>query len=194
MVLFGAHRPLLELSDTDLVGAVIGGDRDAVVYLFYEKFAAMFQYHIYKLFPYKVDVEELTDELFLYLYEDNWRRLRTYNGSVKLSTWMSVVSFRFFKNFKATKIDCNGLVTISDKWESFRGDWTQSRDAEAAMDIRTAIDSIKSDRDRRIAERLFIEDKAFEDIAAEFGMTVDYVYTVKNRIVKLLKNKLNGYQ
>lgn len=187
-------RYIKEMSDTELVEAVIRGDKDAVVYLFYEKFAAMFQYHIYKIFPYKVDVEELTDEFFLYLYEDKWRRLRTYNGSVKLSTWMSVVSFRFFKNYKISRIDCKGLITISDKWESFRGDWIQGVDVEAAVDIRAAIDSIKNDRDRKIAEKLFIKDKSFEDIAAEFGMTVDYVYTVKNRIVKLLKNKLNGYQ
>lgn len=189
-----ACRYIKEMSDSELVEAVIGGDKDAVVYLFYEKFAAMFQYHIYKIFPYKVDIEELTDEFFLYLYEDKWRRLRTYNGSVKLSTWMSVVSFRFFKNYKISRIDCKGLITISDKWESFRGDWIQGVDVEAAVDIRAAIDSIKNDRDRKIAEKLFIKDKSFEDIAAEFGMTVDYVYTVKNRIVKLLKNKLYGYQ
>ena len=87
----------------------------------------------------------------------------------------------------------NGLITISDQWETFRGDWMESVEAGLAMDIRAAIDGIKSERDRKIAEKLFIEDKEYEAVAEEFELTVDYVYTVKNRIVKQLRGSLKGY-
>ena len=87
----------------------------------------------------------------------------------------------------------NGAITISDKWETFRGDWLQSIDAGIMMDIETAIDAIKSDRDREIAKQLFIEDREYEAIAEEFGLTCDYVYTLKNRIIKQLKTTLKGY-
>ncbi len=193
--LFPRKDPMTSWSDKRMIKAVLSGDQDAIVYMFYAKFSATFQYHIYKLFDYKVDIQDLVDEFFLFLYEDNWKRLRSYDPSLSaLSTWISTVSYRFFRDYKRSKIDLNGAITISDKWETFRGDWVQSIDAGIMIDVETAIDAIKSDRDREIAKQLFIEDREYEAIAEEFGMTCDYVYTVKNRIIKQLKTTLKGYR
>lgn len=192
--LFPRKEPMRSWSDGRLIKAVLSGDQDAIVYMFYTKFSATFQYHIYKLFDYKMEVSDLVDEFFLFMYEDNWRRLRSFDSSLSsLSTWISTVSYRFFRDYKKSKIDLNGAITISDKWETFRGDWVQSIDAGIMMDIETAIDAIKSERDKEIAKQLFIEDKEYEAIAEEFGLTCDYVYTVKNRIIKQLKKTLKGY-
>lgn len=192
--LFPRKEPMTSWSDERLVKAVLSGDQDAIVYMFYTKFSATFQYHIYKLFDYKVEVSDLVDEFFLFMYEDNWRRLRSFDSSLSsLSTWISTVSYRFFRDYKRSKIDLNGAITISDKWEKFRGDWVQSIDAGIMMDIETAIGAIKSERDKEIAKQLFIEDREYEAIAEEFGLTCDYVYTVKNRIIKQLKTTLKGY-
>ena len=192
--LFPRKEPMRSWSDGRLIKAVLFGEQDAIVYMFYTKFSATFQYHIYKLFDYKVEVSDLVDEFFLFMYEDNWRRLRSFDSSLSsLSTWISTVSYRFFRDYKKSKIDLNGAITISDKWETFRGDWVQSIDAGIMMDIETAIDAIKSERDKEIAKQLFIEDREYEAIAEEFGLTCDYVYTVKNRIIKQLKKTLKGY-
>lgn len=195
MSLFHRHtQDYASWSDRELVRAVIGGNQGAIVYMFYTKYSATFQYHIYRLFNGKVEVSDLVDEFFLFLLEDNWKRLKSFDPSkASLNTWISSVSFRFFRDYKRSKIDLNGLITISDKWETFRGDWMESVEAGLALDIKRAIDEIKSDRDRKIANRLFVEDKEYEDVAKEFGLTVDYVYTVKNRIVKQLRGSLKGY-
>lgn len=192
--LFPRKEPMTSWSDERLVKAVLSGDQDAIVYMFYTKFSATFQYHIYKLFDYKVEVSDLVDEFFLFMYDDNWRRLRSFDSSLSsLSTWISTVSYRFFRDYKRSKIDLNGAITISDKWEKFRGDWVQSIEAGIMLDIETAIGAIKSERDKEIAKQLFIEDREYEAIAEEFGLTCDYVYTVKNRIIKQLKTTLKGY-
>lgn len=195
MALFRRHtQDFSSWSDRELVAAVTSGNQNAIVYMFYTKYSATFQYHIYKLFNGKVDVSDLVDELFMFLLEDDWRRLRSFDPEKSsLSTWISTVSFRFFRDYKRSKIDLNGLITISDKWETFRGDWMESVEAGLKMDIDQAIEGIKKDRDREIAKRLFIEDKEYEVVAEEFGLTVDYVYTVKNRIVKQLRSSLKGY-
>lgn len=188
------RTPIDKYSDTELVNAVCGNDHQAIVHLFYKKCLPTFQYHIYKLFPYREDIRDLVDEFFLYLFEDDWRRLRTFDGTrASLATWMSVTSFRFFKAYKHSKIDSNGIISISDKWETFVGDWVQSSDAGIMMDLNEAIDSIKNDRDREIARLVFIEDKEFQTIADRFELSVDYVYTVKNRLIKNLKSKLGSY-
>lgn len=190
-----ASSSMDRMSDSDLVEAVCGNNQKAIVYMFYRKYLPTFQYHVYKLFPYKEDVRDLIDEFFLYLYEDDWRRLRTFDpGKASLTTWISVISFRFFKNYKHSKIDSNGLISISDKWETFVGDWIQSCDAGLMLDINEAIDSISNERDREIARLLFLEDKEFQVIADNFDMSVDYVYTVKNRLVRQLKKKLDSYR
>ena len=192
---FWAHKVnYASWTDRELVNAVLAGDQEAIVYLFYTKYSATFQYHIYRLFNHKVEISDLVDEFFLYLLENNWERLRSFDPSkASLGTWISTVSYRFFRDYKRSKIDLNGLITISDQWESFRGDWLESVDAGLMMDICGAIDGIKSERDREIARRLFIEDKEYEKVAEEFDLSVDYVYTVKNRIVKQLRGSLKGY-
>ena len=195
MNLFRRHtQDFSTWSDRELVSAVTSNNQNAIVYLFYTKYSSTFQYHIYKLFNGKVEVSDLVDEFFMFLLEDDWRRLRSFDpDKASLSTWISTVSFRFFRDYKRSKIDMNGLITISDQWETFRGDWMQSVEAGLMMDINKAIDDIKSDRDREIARRLFIDDKEYEAVAEEFGLTVDYVYTIKNRIVKQLRTSLKGY-
>ena len=188
------HVPVEKYSDRELVQAVCQNDQQAIMHLFYKKCLPTFQYHICNLFPYKEDFRDLVDELFLYLYEDDWRRLRTFDGTrASLATWMSVTSYRFFKSYKHSKIDSNGLISISDKWESFVGDWVQSYDAGLMMDINNAISTITNERDREIAKLIFIEDKEFQVIADRFDLSIDYVYTVKNRLVKQLKSKLDSY-
>ena len=96
--LFPRKESMTSWSDERLVKAVLSGDQDAVVYMFYTKYSATFQYHIYKLFDYKVEVSDLVDEFFLFMYEDDWKRLRSYDPSMSsLSTWISTVSYRFLE-------------------------------------------------------------------------------------------------
>ncbi|MBQ0077203.1 MAG: sigma-70 family RNA polymerase sigma factor [Bacteroidales bacterium] len=191
---FRNRRDYSSWSDKKLVSAVLDGDQEVIVYFFYKKFSATFQYHIYKLFRQKVDISDLVDEFFMYLYESDWKRLRAFDPTkAALSTWISTVSYRFFRDYKRSKIDLSGLITISNKWESFRGDWVESIDTGVDMDIKNAIENIKSERDKEIAKRLFLEDAEYEAVAKEYGMTTDYVYTVKNRLLKQIRKELNGY-
>lgn len=194
MRLFYHRREPSSLNDEQLVAAVISGDKEAIVYMFYSKFSATFQYHIYNLFEYKVEIADLVDEFFLYLYEDNWKRLKVYDASKSaLSTWISTVSYRFFRDYKRSKIDFNGLITISDKWETYKTDWVEEYDRLILVDIQGAIKKLKTPREQDIAEKIFIKDYEFEAISEEYNITIDYVYTIKNRVAKQLKTYLEGY-
>lgn len=194
MRLFFHKKSPSAMGDAELVSAVISGDKDAIVYMLYTKFSATFQYHIYKLFDYKIEVADLIDEFFLYLYEDEWKRLKVYDSAKSsLSTWISTVSYRFFRDYKRSKIDLNGLITISNKWETYRTDWVEEYDKSILVDIESAIQKLKSDRDRKIAEMIFIKDCELEIVAADFQISIDYVYTIKNRVSKQLKVSLEGY-
>lgn len=187
--------PFGRLSDTDLVKSVCGNNEDAVVYFFYQKYLPVFQYHILKLFPNGIDFRALVDEFFIYLFEDDWRRLRTFNPEkASLSTWVSVISFRFFKNYKHNRLDSKGMLSVTDNLESYAGEWISGSEAGIRIDIDAVIDSVRNDRDREVARMIFIEDKDFKQVADRFGLTVDYVYTIKNRLIRQLKSRLSAYR
>ena len=187
------HNVFRQMTDEDLLKSVTSNNHEAIVYFFYQKYLPTFQYHIYNIFSQKVDVQELIDEFFLYLYENQWRRLKTFNGKASLNTWISVISYRFFKQYKISKIDSNGLITINSQWESYIGEWVQSQNTGIKIDVEKALGTITNERDKEIARLIFYDDKEFKDIADKYGLTVDYVYTIKNRIGKQLKQMLNCY-
>jgi DNA-directed RNA polymerase specialized sigma24 family protein len=185
--------PYPSLPDDRLVSLLLRNDKEAIVYCFYQKFMPTFQYHLFKLGVEKKQMDDMVDEFYLYLQENGWRRLQTFNGSVSLSTWISVVSYRFFKNYKHTKIESNGVVTIDDKWEQRAGDWVQTVDAGIAVDVENAMAEIRNERDRDIARQLLVEDREPQEVAKSMDVSVDYLYTIKNRVVKRLRESLKAY-
>lgn len=195
MLLFNKRKNYAEWSDNRLVQAILEGNKDAIVYFFYTKYSATFQYHIIRLFNCKTDVEELIDEFFLFLQEDNWRRLRMFDNKVaSLNTWVSTVSYRFFRDYRQSLLNMNDTVVAGDLWDRSYTDWAQNQESGIKIDVAKAIGMIRNERDRHIASSLFIDDRDYEQVAREFQLSVDYIYTIKNRLVKQLKNSLKDYR
>lgn len=186
---------LKHISDSQLVEMLLNNEEKAVLYFFYEKYYSVFEYHVYMIFPYEQSVQELVHEFFLYLQQDDWRRLRSFNPKkAQLNTWVSVVSFRFFRNYKKTKIDSNGLITIYEQWDNNILQYKQSCEEQIRMDVRKAIDSLKNDNEREVARKLLLEDADVQELAKECNLSVDYIYTVKSRAVAKLRKILKDYR
>lgn len=179
--------------DKQLFDQILENNQELIVFFFYVKFLPTFEFNIKKNFFYKVDIKELIDEFYLYLSENDWKRFRTYNFSSSLNTWISVVSYRFFKQYKLTKVDSYGLITYNDQWDQHSISWVQQCNNDISMDLKNAIQQIKNERDQQVAHLIFIEDEDINIVAEKFNLTIDYAYTVKNRIIKLLRLKLNTY-
>ncbi len=187
--------PLKTLSDSELIAKLLANDEKAVLYFFYEKFYSTFEYHVYRIFPYEVDVQGLVHEFFLYLCEDNWRRLRTYKPDMaQLNTWISAVSFRFFLNFKKSKIDSNGLVTIYEQWDDKIMQYKQECHNQIRMDVAKAIECLKNTTEQEVARELLLEDADIKDVAESHQLSVDYAYTVKSRAMAHLRKLLKDYR
>lgn len=182
------------ISDAELVSRLLANDEKALLFFFYEKFYSMFEYHVYKIFPYEQDVQELVHEFFLYLRQDDWRRLRSFNpAKAQLNTWVSVVSFRFFLNFKKSKIDSNGLITICEQWDERILQYKNASEEQVRMDVRKAIESLKNETEREVARKLLLEGADIQDVAAAHQLSVDYAYTVKSRAMAHLRKLLTDY-
>ena len=181
-------------TDSELVDRLLANDEKAVLYFFYEKFYSSFEYHVFRIFPYEVDVQGLVHEFFLHLREDNWRRLRSYNpDKAQLNTWVSVVSFRFFLNFKKNKIDSNGLISIYEQWDDKIMNYKQECHNQIRMDVAKAIESLKNATERDVAKELLLDGVDIKEVAASHQLSVDYTYTVKSRAMAHLRKLLKDY-
>lgn len=186
---------LQHITAEELVESVLNNDENAVLYFFYEKYYSVFEYHIYKVFPYEVSVQGLVHEFFLHLAENNWRRLRSFNPEkAKLNTWVSVVSLRFFLNYKKSKIDSNGLITICEQWDEKILKYKQEAQEQVKMDVTNAIDELKNVTEREVARKLLLDDMEIQEVAAQHNISVDYAYTVKSRALARLRKSLKAYR
>ena len=182
------------VSDIQLVAMLLANDEKALLYFFYEKFYSMFEYHVYRIFSYEVDVQELVHEFFLYLRQDDWRRIRSFNPEkAQLNTWVSVVSFRFFLNFKKTKIDSNGLISIYEQWDDKIMNYKQDCHNQIRMDVAKAIENLKNATERDVARELLLDGVDIQEVAASHQLSVDYAYTVKSRAMAHLRTILKDY-
>ena len=183
------------IPDTELVERVLANDERAILYFFYKKFYSVFEYHVYKIFPYEQSVQELVHEFFLHMAEHDWQRLRSFNPEkAQLNTWVSVVSFRFFLNYKKSKIDSNGLVTICEQWDDKILKYKQEAQEQVKMDVTKAIDELKNDTEREVARQLLLDGMEIQEVAEQHNLSVDYAYTVKSRALARLRKSLKAYR
>ncbi|MBO2524242.1 MAG: hypothetical protein CW341_00850 [Bacteroidetes bacterium] len=184
-----------QLSDSELVEQLLANNEKAILYFFYNKYYSVFEYHVYKIFQYETCVQALVHELFLYLRQDNWKNLRSYNPSIsKLNTWVSIISYRFFINYKKSKIDSNGLITIKDEWDEKILQYKQTCQEQIRMDVTKAIESIKNNTEREVVRQLLLEDADIQEVAESHQLTIAYTYTVKSRAIAHLRNILKDYR
>ena len=186
---------LQNIADNELLHRLLNNEERAVLYFFYEKYYSVFEYHVYKIWPYEVSVQGLVHEFFLHLAEYDWRRLRSFNPEkAQLNTWVAVVSYRFFLNFKKSKIDSNGFVTIYEEWDDKILNYKQEAQEQVKMDVTKAIDELKNVTERQVARQLLLDGMEIQEVAAQHDLTVDYAYTVKSRALARLRKSLNAYR
>ena len=61
-------RKLEDMSDDEIVAEVLSNNQDAVVYVFYDRYLPVFQYHIGKLYQQggiRGEIRDFVDEFFL---------------------------------------------------------------------------------------------------------------------------------
>lgn len=183
------------VSDSEWLRLLLANDEKAILHFFYKKYWRTFEYHLYRIFSYRVDVQEFVHEFFLYLRENDWRRMCSFNPEVScLNTWVSVVSLRFFLYFKKTKIDSNGLMTINGQWNENIMQYKQECREQVTMDVTKAIACLKNDTERDVARELLIEGLDIKEVAELHHLSVDYAYTVKSRAIARLRTILKDYR
>ena len=181
-------RQLKNLSDQELVERLICNDEKVINYFFNEKCKLILGFIIKDIFSYRVEKNELANELYLYLREDNWCRIRKFYFRSTLTTWMSIVAVRFFQNKRNELIGNGTSSALINKVEP--GDDPIEK-IIAEMDVDILLHMMPNKRYRNIIKSLIIDDCEPQQVADQMGITVDNLYNLRRRALQQLGKIIN---
>lgn len=170
------------MSDQDIIKKLIDKDNRFTQEFFFKHCKPLFLSIINSVFDYSVDYDEIVNELYLHLMENDARRLRTFNFNSSLYGWLKMVAIHFFMDKKNHDkvIDINGSIPPSEKEIP-----SMSHNAmEAKWDIEKLLQAMPNERYAYIIRRLILEDMAPEDLASEMQITVANLYNIKKRAIQ----------
>lgn len=189
-----SHLQLKNLSDKDLVNQIILNNEEVIEFLFFEKCNSMFNYILTEIFSHKVNKQELISELYLYLRNNDWKIIRSFEGRSRLTTWLSVVAVRFFFKMRSEMIDSDKKFTpYTDTLERHSSFFTQTT-ISGKIDMLNAIQKLKCPRDRFVVIAMEIEGHEADEIAKQLNVTKANLYNIKKRALDKLAILLNDYK
>lgn len=181
------------LSDRQFVADLLANNGKALECLLYDRFSRLLRFNAMKAAP-NVPVDDLVQELYLYLSANKWERLRRYDPELPFVRWLSVVSYRFFKDFSLRMIDSRRQIpiTIIEDQQLLNAGTTQMN--HIMMDIRQGFERLEPPRDREILTALLLHDEEPQTVADRYHVTVDNLYNIKRRaLARLIKKHLKDY-
>ena len=178
------------LDDRALVALLLDNNEEAIDYLFFHRCNDMFSHIVHSVFQSQGKKEELVTEFYLYLRENDWKKLRNFEFRSGLNTWLTVVSVRYFK-----KIQQNQTKNVAVEPQLFSEvlkDETDSYNIEDEMtriELYKTIDKLSKPRERYalLAE---LAGKATDEIAADMNCSASAVYNLTKRARMELKKLL----
>lgn len=180
-----------------MVNALLEGNEGALRYVFYDHFRPLL-YHNYTMTKKGnfVEFDDVVQQLYLYLSENDWERLRRYNPAMPFVNWFSVVSCRYFKDFFRSVIDPTvrePIIYIDDHNPTLA--ITSEVSQTLLGDLWRVLPLLEPPRDRQILKSFLIDDEAPETVAKRHGVTIDNLYNIKRRaLTRLVKNYLIDYK
>ena len=134
--------------------------------------------------------EELISELYIYLSENNWSRLRLFEFKSALNTWLTVIAVRFFrkKRISQTKLVVVEPQLIVETQKNEVDDYDILHEL-SRLELYKAIDRLSKPRER-YALLADLTGKSAEEIASDMGCTVSAVYNLTKKARMELKTIL----
>lgn len=170
-------------TDKELVNSILNNKEEVIKYFFFEQCDSMYSYIVYSIFAGKVQREELINELFLFLQKDDWYKLRQFDYKSKLTTWLNVVSIRYFLRNRELLIENSSTSDSKEPEEGYNPEETLI----AGMDSEKLLAMMANERYREVIRLLVIDERPPQDVSVEWGVTIDNLYNIKRRALKQLE-------
>lgn len=184
------------MTDKEIVQKLIDQDNRVTQAFFFKHCKPLLQSIIRNTFDYQVDYDEIVNELYIHLMEDDARRLRTFNFSSSLYGWLKTVAINYFlAEKKRNKVIDNTSKEPPTKKDE---DIVTQESSISKEDCMRLLAAMPNRRYAYVAEELLIKGRTPEDLANEMGITVANLYNIKKRAILQLTqvalNDIKNYQ
>ncbi len=193
-MLYYKKDELKRLTDFELIQLMVKNNKTVIEFVFYEKCATLLKYIANEVFKNQITRDELISEFYLYLRQNDWQRIKDFQGRSKLTTWLSVVAVRFFLKKKETLIDSVVSSPLYKEIPEKKSDINPYEDIVRKMDLMNAIHRLQSPRDRYIILALEIEGRDVDVVAQELNVSKANLYNIKKRSLEKLSKLLIDYK
>ena len=174
------------MTDQEIVQGLINRDNRITQDFFFVKCRPLIISIIKYIFSYPVDYDELINELYLYLVDNDCKKLKEFQFHSTLFTWLKVVAIRFFIRKRNQVIDINSSMPPYNILTKDEGTSELEALTNARMDLERLFMSMKNERYVFVIRKLVLEDVQPESLAKEMGITVANLYNIKKRAISAL--------
>lgn len=177
-------------SEIEIIRGLKNRDGKVTRDFFFHKCRPLFNGIIKDFFNNDADYDELINCLYEYLMEDDARRLDSFHGGDNgeaIYAWMRKISRNFFceKKNRDKVVGNTAQNPLVD--ENMPGYSNIHIIKEAEMDIPVLLDQLRMKRDREIIIKAEIEEKSYDEISREMGLSKQDLYRIHNRAMERLK-------
>lgn len=177
------------MNDREIIDGLIAKDEAVTQNFFFAKCRPLFYSVMKQVFNYEVEYDEMVNELYIYLMEDDASKLRHFQYRSSVYQWLKVLAVRFFIKKHHRMIDENSSETpysVQDKTVDI------GLDKDAKYDLERLFEAMPTKRYVEVIRRLILEDCEPEVVAQEMNITTANLYNIKRRsIAQLTRIALN---
>ena len=186
---------LSNVTDSEIVEALLAKDSGVTYQFLYVNCRPLFLAILNKVFDYPVELEEFVSELYVYLMEDDGRRLHQYEGRSSLYQWMKVVALRFAMRIKMRNAVIDNSSTESPYLQNVSDE--SASDTQAKADVENLLERMSNLTYVYVIRRHILEGVDERTLAEEMNMKVSNIYNLKRRamaaLTKIALNDVKNY-
>lgn len=168
------------MTDREIIEGLIARDEKVTEEFFFGRCRPLFCNVIALVFGGVADYDELVNELYLYLMENDAARLKSFGYRSSVYQWLKVLSIRFFIKHRSRVID-----NISHE-SSYIEETVRTDDNHDASDLERLLDLMPNKRYAMVIRRLVLEDQEPDSLAREMNVTKANLYNIKRRAIEQL--------
>lgn len=171
---------MMRLEDSQIIEALIAKDEKVTHDFFFVWCRPLLYSIIRKVFFFEVDYDELINELYIYLLENEGRRLRTFQGRSSIYLWLKCVAARFFleKRDSHNVIDC---ISVEPLYPIDEPSVEPIKEDVIKQDVRRLLNMVSNPRNRTVLKSIMLDDVDYAVLAERLNTTVANLYNIKRR-------------
>ncbi|MBR0180168.1 MAG: sigma-70 family RNA polymerase sigma factor [Prevotella sp.] len=182
------------MTEHEIIQGLIARDNSITKVFFFVKCRPLFYSVMRTVFDYEVDYDEMVNEFYIYLMEDDASKLRNFGYRCSIYMWLKVLAIRFFIKKRSRMIDDRSKETPYEEQGTVGGTLSETT---AEYDMEHLFEAMPTKRYVEVIRRLILEDCEPEVLAREMNITTANLYNIKRRaiaqLIRIAFNDINEY-